>query len=113
MNLNSLIAFLLSVLILVACDSKTDDRTDHDMDSTTAVENATAGVELTVYAAASLRESLEELGKAFEQQSGNKVTYNFAGSNELAKQIVAAPGAADVFLSAAENWMDTVERAKR
>ncbi|MBC8144936.1 MAG: molybdate ABC transporter substrate-binding protein [bacterium] len=114
MKFHSLLALFASVLVFAACDSKMDDgAASGDTTATLDTSTAATGVELTVYAAASLRESLDELGKAFEGQTGNKVTYNFAGSNELAKQIVAAPGAADVFLSAAENWMDTVEGAKR
>jgi molybdate transport system substrate-binding protein len=59
-----------------------------------------------------MRESIEELAAAYEKQSGVHVLFNFAGSNELARQIIAAPKA-DIFLSAAKNWMDTVETANR
>lgn len=68
--------------------------------------------EVVVFAAASLREALEELGPAFERETGARVLFNFAGSNDLAQQIVAARGA-DLFLSASERWMDEVERAGR
>jgi molybdate transport system substrate-binding protein len=68
--------------------------------------------EVTVFAAASLRESLQELGAAFQKQTGTTVTFNFAGSNDLAHQIVAARGM-DLFLSASEAWMDTVQHAGR
>jgi molybdate transport system substrate-binding protein len=38
------------------------------------------------------------------------VTISYAGSNALAKQIIeGAP--ADIFVSAAVNWMDEVEKA--
>lgn len=68
--------------------------------------------EVVVFAAASLRDALEELGRTFEAETGVRVLFNLAGSNELARQIVAAP-AADLFLSASERWMDEVERAGR
>src|SRR5205085_6295835 len=68
--------------------------------------------EVMVFAAASLRESLQELGKTFEKDSGTHVLFNFAGSNELARQIVATPKA-DLFLSAAENWVDPVAQRGR
>jgi molybdate transport system substrate-binding protein len=68
--------------------------------------------EVTVFAAASLRESMQELGAAFQKQSGTKVTFNFAGSNDLAHQIVAARGM-DLFLSASPAWMDSVQHAGR
>ena len=57
-------------------------------------------VELTVFAAASLIDSFTAIGQKFEAANpGTKVTFNFAGSNDLAAQIgKGAP--ADVFASA-------------
>lgn len=66
--------------------------------------------EILVFAAASLRESMEDIGQEFEKTTGTKVLFNFAGSNDLAHQIIAAPRA-DVFLSANTSWMDSVEKA--
>ena len=64
--------------------------------------------ELQVFAAASLTDALTEIGKNFEEQTGGKVSFNFAGSNVLARQI--AEGApADLFLSADERTMDRVK----
>ncbi|MCC7375553.1 MAG: molybdate ABC transporter substrate-binding protein [Verrucomicrobiales bacterium] len=64
---------------------------------------------LTVFAAASLTESLKEIGAAYEKQSGDKIVFNFAGSGPLRRQIEeGAP--ADVFFSADEATMDTLER---
>lgn len=68
--------------------------------------------EVVVFAAASLRDALLELGDTFRAETGARVLFNFAGSNDLAHQVVAAPGA-DLFLSASEPWMDRVERAGR
>lgn len=73
---------------------------------------AAAPAEVTVFAAASLRESLRELGARFQRSTGTRVSFNFAGSNDLAHQIVAARGM-DLYLSASEAWMDTVEHAGR
>ncbi len=65
---------------------------------------------LLVFAAASLAESTQELGKQFEKQAGTKVEFSFGGSNDLARQITAgAP--ADVFFSADTARMDQVEKA--
>ena len=72
---------------------------------------ATSG-EILVFAAASLREAMEEAATAFEQGAGARVVFNFAGSNDLAHQIGAARGM-DLFLSASEAWMDTVQSAGR
>ena len=65
---------------------------------------------LTVFAAASLRDVCVELGRDFEAQGGASVQFHFAGSNLLARQIVAAR-AADAFLSADGHQVDVVERA--
>ncbi|MGV8073138.1 MAG: molybdate ABC transporter substrate-binding protein [Syntrophobacteraceae bacterium] len=65
--------------------------------------------ELTVSAAASLKNSFEEIGRLFEsQRDGVKVSLNFASSGDLATQIMGgAP--VDVFASAAEREMDNLE----
>ena len=64
---------------------------------------------ITVFAAASLGESLDAVAKSFESASGRKVTVSYAGSNALARQIEnGAP--ADVFISADTDWIDYVEQ---
>jgi molybdate transport system substrate-binding protein len=64
---------------------------------------------ITVSAAISLSESLEEAAKAYAASGGGEVRFNFAGSNVLARQIVnGAP--ADLFISADEEQMNVVER---
>lgn len=68
--------------------------------------------EVLVFAAASLREALQELGTAFQGETGTRVVFNFAGSNDLAHQIQATRGP-DLFLSASSAWMDTVQNAGR
>ena len=63
---------------------------------------------LLVFAAASLTNVLQELGTAYEQQSGRAVKYSFAASSALARQ--AESGArADVFVSADTDWMDYLQ----
>jgi molybdate transport system substrate-binding protein len=65
--------------------------------------------DLTVFAAASLTDSLKEAGAAWEKQSGDKVTFDFDASSTLARQIEAgAP--ADIFFSADEAKMDSLEQ---
>jgi molybdate transport system substrate-binding protein len=64
--------------------------------------------QVTVFAAASLMESLKEIGADYEKQSREKVIFNFAGSSTLARQIEeGAP--ADIFFSADEAQMDRLE----
>ncbi len=60
---------------------------------------------LTVYAAASLKNALDDVDAAFTKASGVKVVASYAASSALAKQIEqGAP--ADVFVSADLKWMD-------
>jgi molybdate transport system substrate-binding protein len=66
--------------------------------------------EVVVFAAASLKTALDDFAGKWQAETGNTVTISYAGSNALAKQIIeGAP--ADVFISAAVNWMDEVEKA--
>src|ERR1700720_5050555 len=65
--------------------------------------------EITVFAAASLTDSLKEIAVAYEKQSGDKIIFNFGASSTLARQIEeGAP--ADVFFSADEAKMDGLEK---
>lgn len=65
---------------------------------------------LTVSAAISMTEALEEVVSAYHSAGGGPVSFNFAGSNVLSRQIVSgAP--VDVFVSADDAQMDVVERA--
>lgn len=64
---------------------------------------------LTVLAAASLKESMDEAAAAYERATGEPVRVAYAGSSALARQI--AQGApADVFVSADLDWMDWLQR---
>jgi len=66
--------------------------------------------DVVVFAAASMKDALDAVAADFQAATGNTVTISYAGSNALAKQIIeGAP--ADIFLSAATNWMDEVEKA--
>lgn len=59
----------------------------------------------TVFAAASLKETIEEAGASFSKRTGSEIRYSFASSSVLAKQIEnGAP--ADLFISADVKWMD-------
>lgn len=60
---------------------------------------------VTVYAAASLTNALQDIGKGFEAESGAKVKFSFAASSLLAKQIEAGADA-DLFFSADADWMN-------
>ena len=60
---------------------------------------------ITVFAAASMKNALDDVNAAFLKASGIKVTASYAASSALAKQIEqGAP--ADIFVSADLDWMD-------
>lgn len=70
-----------------------------------------APVELTVYAAASLREALTEIASDYDKKNDTRIVFNFGSSGDLARQILAA-NKADLFFSADEKEMDKVAAAK-
>lgn len=75
-----------------------------------AITGPALAEEVVIFAAASLKTALDGVAADYQAATGNRVTISYAGSNVLAKQIIeGAP--ADIFLSAAENWMDEVEKA--
>lgn len=65
--------------------------------------------DITVFAAASLTDALNEIGKAYEAKTGNHVVFSFAASSVLARQIQSSAGA-DMFLSADLDWMDYLDK---
>ncbi|MCX4856216.1 molybdate ABC transporter substrate-binding protein [Streptomyces canus] len=99
-----------ALLALGACSSS-----DADSSSTTSGSSASASDKLsgtvTVFAAASLKESFTTLGKQFERaHPGTTVTFSFGGSDSLAASITGgAP--ADVFASASPRTMKIVTDA--
>jgi molybdate transport system substrate-binding protein len=64
---------------------------------------------VSVFAAASLKEALDEIAGEFAAATGHRAVVTLAGSSALARQIQAgAP--ADIFVSASGEWMDVLER---
>ncbi|MGN6517641.1 MAG: molybdate ABC transporter substrate-binding protein [Rhizomicrobium sp.] len=76
-----------------------------------AISSATPvlAADITVFAAASLTDALNEIGKNYEATTGNRVVFSFAASSTLVQQIANSSGA-DVFISADLDWMDYLER---
>ncbi len=63
---------------------------------------------LTVFAAASLTDCLQEIGRTYQEKSGDRIGFNFAASSTLERQIEeGAP--ADIFFSADEAKMNALE----
>lgn len=96
-----------ALLALSACSSS-DDSSSTKSDS--SASDKLSGT-VTVFAAASLKESFTTLGKEFEKEHpGTKVTFSFGGSDSLAASITGgAP--ADVFASASPKTMKIVTDA--
>ncbi len=67
------------------------------------------GADLTVFAAASVKEALDEQVGRFQAETGDRIVVSYGGSNALARQVEAgAP--ADVFLSADTDWIDYLDK---
>lgn len=73
---------------------------------------APASPKITVFAAISLSDALEEASREFTRRTGVEVRHAFASSAQLARQINAG-ARADVFIAADQNWMDELRRTRR
>lgn len=70
-----------------------------------------AAANVTVFAAASLKEALDEVVRRFDSDTGHRTRVSFGASSALARQIEhGAP--ADLFLSADVEWMDYLAARK-
>ncbi|MDK1344419.1 molybdate ABC transporter substrate-binding protein [Streptomyces sp. 378] len=98
-----------ALLALSACSSGSDPSAGPS--GSGGVSGGVSG-EVTVFAAASLKESFTTLGERFEKEHpGTKVTFSFGGSDSLAASITGgAP--ADVFASASPRTMKIVTDAE-
>ena len=100
-----LLLALALVFSLAACGSKTDDTTT---DHTQGDANAES-VDLVVFAAASITETLTEIAEMYKKVAPNvNITYNFDSSGKLLTQI--SEGAdCDLFISAAPQQMNAMD----
>ncbi|MFD8687490.1 molybdate ABC transporter substrate-binding protein [Streptomyces sp. NPDC059651] len=99
-----------ALLVLSACSSS-DDTSSTTSDSSASASSQKLSGTVTVFAAASLKESFTALGKQFEEDHpGTTVTFSFGGSDSLAASITGgAP--ADVFAAASPKTMKIVTAA--
>jgi molybdate transport system substrate-binding protein len=65
--------------------------------------------DVVVFAAASLKNALDDIGAQWQQETGKKAAISYAASSALAKQIEAA-APADLFISADLDWMDYLQQ---
>ena len=65
--------------------------------------------QVTIFAAASMKNAMDEIAKTYGEETGNSMAVSLAGSSALARQIQqGAP--ADIFISANPDWMDRLEQ---
>ena len=88
------VCLMMALLAVGGCgESKTEDGKQ-------AVENRT----LTVHSGAGLRKPMDEIGQAFEEKTGVKVNFNYAGSAQLLGQMDLTQEG-DVFVAGSINDM--------
>ena len=103
-KLLSLLLALSLVLALTACGSKDDGANGADTQ-----DDAAEPVELIVFAAASMTETLNEIAETYKEVAPNvTLTFNFDSSGKLLTQI--SEGAdCDLFISAAPKQMNAMD----
>jgi molybdate transport system substrate-binding protein len=70
---------------------------------------ASAAADVTVFAAASLRNALDAAAASFQRASGHRIVASYAASNALARQVEnGAP--AHLFISADTDWVEYLEQ---
>ena len=110
----SLLLALSLALSLTACGSKTDSAADaagdsQTQDNTPAEEPAGDPVELIVFAAASMTETMNQIKEMYEAENPNvTITYNFDSSGKLLTQITEGADC-DLFISAAPMQMNAMD----
>lgn len=96
-NMTPAIIIFIILVLLSACSEPQKSDNDNRSD-----------VKLTVSAAISLTDALEEIKALYEADHDVSVHFNFGSSGKLAQQIEqGAPS--DLFISANQEWMDTLE----
>lgn len=109
----SLLLALAMALSLVACGNGGSADTNQDANNADDQQTPAETVELTVFAAASLTESLTAIGEKYMAENENvKINFNFDSSGKLYTQIKeGAP--CDLFISAAPKQMNQLDGTLR
>lgn len=98
-------ALLLALMLALACMLTGCGGSDPEEQSSTEKGSA----EITVLAAASLTDALNEIIAEYGKESSDKITTSYAGSGDLVQQIKGgAP--CDLFISASKANMDDLEK---
>ena len=103
-----LLLALALVFSLAACSSKTDDTTTDDTQGDANAES----VDLVVFAAASMTETLNQIAEQYKDAAPNvTLTFNFDSSGTLKTQIEEGADC-DVFISAAQKQMNQIDASR-
>lgn len=95
-----MISLLVSVAVLAGCGAEKQGAAEQEK------------TKLTVFAAASMTETMNEIAKAYQQEHPDiEIVYNFDSSGTLKHQIQNG-AACDVFISAAQKQMDQLDASK-
>ncbi len=96
------ISLVLTLMLLISCTFAACGNAQQEESS------QEAGTEITVLAAASLTDALDEIIKEYGKDCSDKITTSYAGSGDLVQQIKGgAP--CDLFISASKSNMDDLE----
>lgn len=95
------------MLLVVGCNQASEKNTSP---ASPALNSAAPSTTLTISAAASLKDAMEEIKPLYSQQKPNVgLTYNYGASGSLQRQIEqGAP--VDIFISAATKQMDALQQ---
>src|SRR4051812_19803572 len=101
-----IITLLFLLLFAVACSNQQDKDQSSDKKETQTVSESKENVELTISAAASLKDAMEVIQNTYQEEHPEvELKFNFGGSGSLQQQISqGAP--VDLFFSAAEDKFD-------
>ena len=120
--MKKLLSFLMILAITftcISCSSKTNaassgagSNPENAVGGEATVNNQAEEIELIVFAAASMTETMTEIKKLYESKNNNvRITYNFDSSGTLVKQIIAGADC-DIFISAAQKQMNQIDITK-
>lgn len=95
-----MISLLVSVAVLAGCGAEKQGAAEQEK------------TKLTVFAAASMTETMNEIAKAYQQEHPDiEIVYNFDSSGTL-KQQIQNGAACDLFISATQKQMDQLDASK-
>lgn len=108
-KLLNLLSAGLILALLVSCGGRKEENNTEEVKSVGLEEGDKEKTDLTVFAAASMTESLNEIKEAYEKENPKiNLVYNFDSSGTLKTQIESG-ASCDLFISAAQKQMDQLD----